>query len=202
MGESSSQSLRERTRHAVRDELMRVALDLFRAHGYAETTVDEIAAAAGMSKRSFFRYFTSKEAVVLGGLERIGELLAARLAQLPAELPAWPALRATLEFAVEYRDNDPERGLAELRLRSTTPALNAYYLEQVSRWPDAMIPHLAGRLPDDGTSQVSPPDLRPRAMIGAALACLHAAETAWLASDGSVQFSALLDLAMGAMRPL
>lgn len=182
---------------------MRVAVDLFLTRGYAETTVDEIAAVAGMSKRSFFRYFASKEAVVLGGLEAMGQGLAARLDQLPVEMPAWPALRASLDFLVEQWDIEPEGGLARLRLLHTTPALTAYYLEQVSRWPDVLIPHLAGRrLPGNGTSNVSPADPSSHALIGAALACLHAAETAWLAEDGSVQFSALLDLAMGAVSPL
>lgn len=181
---------------------MAVAVDLFVARGYTETTVDEIAAAAGMSKRSFFRYFASKEAVVLGGLETIGQALADRLAQLPAELPAWPALRATLELFAENRDTEPEPGLARVRLLHSTPTLTAYYLEHLSRWPEVISPHLTGRLPDNEASRLSPSDPRRNALVGAALACLHAAETAWLAEDGTVPFSALLDLAMGALSPL
>src|SRR5882724_13278988 len=97
MGAPSSSGLRERTRRAVRDELMLTAVNLFAGNGYAETTVGEIAVAGGMSESSFFRYFTSKEDVVLHGFELLGRTLAERLARLPPDLPAWAALRATFE---------------------------------------------------------------------------------------------------------
>ncbi len=58
--------VRERTRRAVRDELAQLAKDLFVEKGYDETTIDDLAAAAGMSKRTFFRYFASKEELVMG----------------------------------------------------------------------------------------------------------------------------------------
>src|SRR6266545_7692516 len=58
--------VRERTRRAVRDELTQLAKDLFVEKGYDETTIDDLAAAAGMSRRTFFRYFASKEELVMG----------------------------------------------------------------------------------------------------------------------------------------
>jgi len=68
--------VRERTRRAVRDELTQLAKDLFVEKGYDETTIDDLAAAAGMSKRTFFRYFASKEELVVGKYEILGEQLA------------------------------------------------------------------------------------------------------------------------------
>jgi AcrR family transcriptional regulator len=201
MGASPPEGLRERTRRAVRVELMVTAVELFTSQGYAETTVGEIAAAAGMSERSFFRYFATKEDVVLGGFELVGQALADRLAQLPPDLPAWPALRAAFDGVADRYDNDPERNLAVLRLRTNTPALTAHYLEQRSRWQELMVPHLLSRLPGESGDAAVRPDPRPDAVAGAALACLGAAETAWMHGQGSVPFSTLLDLAMGALSP-
>src|SRR5207247_3413148 len=79
--------VRERTRRAVRSELAQLAADLFVEKGYDETTIDDLAAAAGMSKRTFFRYFASKEELVVGKYEILGEQLAEDLAARPAGEP-------------------------------------------------------------------------------------------------------------------
>jgi AcrR family transcriptional regulator len=182
---------------------MVTAVELFASRGYAGTTVGEIAAAAGMSERSFFRYFDSKEDVVLRGFERMGQALADRLAQLPPELPAWLSLRAAFEAVADHYDQSPERNLAVLRLRSNTPALTAHYLEQRSRWQELMVPHLVGRLSREADDDAGiQPDPRPYALAGAALACLGAAEMAWVQCAATVPLSTLLDLAMGVLRPL
>ena len=60
--------LRDRTRLAVRDQIARAATALFVSQGFDRTTIDEVAAAAGLSRRSFFRYFETKEDVVLSDL--------------------------------------------------------------------------------------------------------------------------------------
>lgn len=60
--------LRTRRRTATRIEIQRAALDLFEQHGFDETTVDEIARVAGISPRTFFRYFATKEDSVLGDM--------------------------------------------------------------------------------------------------------------------------------------
>lgn len=209
MDTAPREGLRERTRRAVREELMSTAVTLFATRGYAETTIGEIAAAAGMSERSFFRYFASKEDVVLSGLDRLGEVLVDRLAHLPPDLPAWPALRATFDAVTDRYDGDPQRNLAVLRLRDTTPALTAHYLEQRSRWQDLLVPYLIPRLPsspprtgsgDSGAPVL--PDPRPHAVAGAALACLGAAETAWVHCAAATPLTTLLDLTMGALSPL
>lgn len=212
---AAREGLRERTRRAVRDELMAAAVDLFTTRGYAETTIGEIAAAAGMSERSFFRYFATKEDVVLHGLDLMGQALADRLANLPADLPAWPALRATFDPVADLYDRDPQRNLAVLRLRDTTPALTAHYLEQRSRWPEVLVPHLIARLPGSAdisadisadtagrTGGTPPPDPRPHAVAGAALACLGTAESAWVRCAAATPLATLLDLTMGALSPL
>src|SRR6266496_1006561 len=93
--------VRERTRRAVRGELAQLAVSLFVEKGYDETTIDDLAAAAGMSKRTFFRYFASKEELVMGKYEFFGEQLAEDLAARPAGEPIWASLRQVFGRVVE-----------------------------------------------------------------------------------------------------
>ena len=71
--------LRERRRLATRAEIEHVALDLFARHGSERTTVDDIATAAGVSPRTFFRYFPTKEDAALGANRAFDAALAERL---------------------------------------------------------------------------------------------------------------------------
>src|SRR6266498_2419189 len=98
--------VRERTRRAVRDELTQLAKELFVEKGYDETTIDDLAAAAGMSKRTFFRYFASKEELVVGKYEVLGEQLAEDLAARPADEPLWVSLRQVFGQVVDHVESD------------------------------------------------------------------------------------------------
>src|SRR3954454_16183564 len=93
--------VRERTRRTVRGELAQLAVRLFVEKGYDETTIDDLAAAAGMSKRTFFRYFASKEELVVGKYEALAEQLAEDLAARPADEPIWASLRQVFGRVVE-----------------------------------------------------------------------------------------------------
>ncbi|ONI87702.1 TetR family transcriptional regulator [Saccharothrix sp. ALI-22-I] len=190
--------LRERTRQAVRAELVTVAWELFVRQGYDATTVDEIAAAVGMSQRSFFRYFSSKEDIVLGKFQAFGEILADALAKRPGEEDAWTALRRALDWFVGGSERDPRYGLELLRLTDQTPALKARRLEQQTHWQELLAPHVATRLDPPATGAN---DLRPAALAGAALACMNVANAAWVAGDGNQSLGRLIDEAMRAVRP-
>ena len=93
--------IREQTRAVVRSLLARTALELFAAKGYDNTTVEEVAAAAGVSRRTLFNYFRNKEDLALSGLSEQGELIAARLAERPAEEDVWTSLRAAFQVLEE-----------------------------------------------------------------------------------------------------
>lgn len=189
-------NLRERTRQAVRAQLMTVAWELFVEQGYDATTVDEIAAAAGMSQRSFFRYFGAKEDVVLVKFEAVGALLAEELARRPASEDAWTALRRSFEVIVEPAERDPRHGLVLLRITDQSPALRAGRLEQQTRWQELLTPLVAARL-----TTAADHDPRAAALTAAALACLNVANAVWLDSGGTQSLRRLLDDAMGAVRP-
>ncbi|ABW13967.1 transcriptional regulator, TetR family [Parafrankia sp. EAN1pec] len=200
MAEASGElGLRERTRRAVRAELVSVAMDLFARKGYDTTTIDEIAAAAGMSRSTFFRYFTSKEDVVLGHLSTLGRLLVDALAKRPADEDAWTALRRAFDVLLDYHAGDPQGTLGLRLMIDGSPELRARNLEKQCRWHDPLIPHIADRL--GPTSTEAGIDARPEAIIGAALACLEAANRAWRATDGQAPLDKVLDDVMRTVRP-
>src|SRR5687768_12464455 len=93
--------LREQTRSVVRSLLARTAVELFAAKGYDDTTLDDVAAAAGVSRRTLFNYFRNKEDLALSGLAEHGELIAARFAERPADEDPWTSLRAAFQVLGE-----------------------------------------------------------------------------------------------------
>src|SRR5262245_64809249 len=87
------ETLTERRRRLLRDEIGRIAVDLFAARGFDAVTVDDTADAVGTSQRTFFRYFASKDAIVLDLARRIDQRLLDALDARPASEGALTALR-------------------------------------------------------------------------------------------------------------
>jgi AcrR family transcriptional regulator len=191
--------LRERTRRTVRAELMTIGMRLFLTNGYDQTTIEDISAACGLSKRSFFRYFPSKEDLVFGNLALVGERLAAHLADRPASEPAWPALRNALDFLVTLNLRDPERSLALRRMMRSTPALDARRLEKQMLWRGLLASQLSSRRGPGARLKCA---LRDNALVASALACFDAAHDEWVAGDAKASLAELVDVAMSSVAPL
>jgi AcrR family transcriptional regulator len=191
MTSSAPSSLREVARNAVRDEVVRAAWELFVEHGFEATTVEQIADAAGMSRRTFFRYFAGKDELILDKLLEVGERVAAALAARPKAEAAWPALRAALDVVVTAQDDHPEPSRRLGRLLRDEPGTRATMEERRRRWTEALGPLVAERLPDHCTTA-------GRAVAGAALACYDAATDAWVDAPQS-RLAAHLDTAMAAV---
>src|SRR5439155_14085043 len=104
-------SLRERTRAAMRAEVSEVAFRLFAKQGFANTTVDQIAAEAGLSRTTFFRYFGTKEEVVLGKFGELGQEIAAALAARPKDERPWDSLRRAFDVVTQTDADEPEQPL-------------------------------------------------------------------------------------------
>lgn len=190
---SDPESFRDRTRRVVTAELIDVAQDLFVQHGYEAVTVDQIAAAAGMSKRTLFRYFPSKDALVLGKYDRHGEQFAAALAARPADEPVWEALRRMFDDVVTYI-SDPERNrrAREIdRVINTSETLRAGYLERMQRAQRLIVVEVVKR------SNGSIPEFDAAALVAAAFAAMSVAHAA--TQENSAPLPSALDTAMKAI---
>jgi AcrR family transcriptional regulator len=135
---NDSPSLRERKRTRTRLMIQAEAMRLFAAKGYDATTVEEIAEAAAISPRTFFRYFPTKEDVVLWDEydPQIGDLLAAR----PAAEPPAETLRAIIREALGgLQERDRDELLTRTRLLRLVPELRARFLELQAEAGEMMV---------------------------------------------------------------
>jgi AcrR family transcriptional regulator len=189
-------TLRERTRRAVHAEITDTALRLFAEQGFEATTVDQIATAAGISRRSFFHYFKSKEDVVLGDLEALGLRVRDALEARPEDETAWEALGEALK-TLRGPDSDAATTLQVADMYAESPSLRAKHLEKHLRWQELFAPDIERRL---GIAPGATADPRARAVIAAALACLDIAVDAWRESGGTADPVELFDAAVAAVR--
>jgi AcrR family transcriptional regulator len=188
--------LRAVTRRAVQAEISNTAMRLFTEHGFEQTTVDQIAAEVGMSTRSIFRYFDTKEDIVLGSMAQIGHDIAAALEQRPADEPAWEALRRSLDGPLQALKEDGGVALARTTLLATNPALRAAQSQKHAQWNELLVPGIAGRLSGSGATR----RLQAQAIAAAALACLDVAVEEWTRAAGKKPLDVLLDTAIAAVR--
>ncbi len=177
-----------RRRVTSRAELEQVAFDLFGRYGFEHTTVDDIAFAAGIGRRTFFRYFASKNDVPWGDFD--GELarMRQRLRAVPPDVPLTQALRTAI---VDFNRVDPEqlpahRRRMELILR--IPALQAHSTLRYAAWRQVIADFAAER-----TGQ-PPAALFPQALAYALLGAAIAGYEQWL--DGRDDLAELLDRAV------
>jgi AcrR family transcriptional regulator len=186
--------IREQTRAVVRSLLAQTALELFAAKGYDDTTVEEVAAAAGVSRRTLFNYFRSKEDLALGGISEQGELIAARFAERPVDEDPWGSLRAAFQV-IEEIETTAERRLEVVTLLFGNESLRPGHAEKQARWQDLLAPLIEPRLPDSDRRA-----LEARAIAAAAITCLHAALEEWARQGGRVDLFDLYDTAVQAVR--
>lgn len=193
---SSGPSLREISRDAVRTRITEIALGLFAEHGFDQVTVDQIAAAAGISGRTFHRYFPAKEDVVIGEPGHGGELVRAALADRPHDEPVWESLRASFDAVVSLstRSFGEARGKLALHVLGSTASLRARNVEKHLLWARMLTPLVQERLGDDDA-------LRAEVLVQAALACFDVAVTTWADTDDDTSPSELLGRSFATLRP-
>ena len=187
--------LRERKKRETHRALSSAALELVQERGLEHVTVPDIAAAADVSVRTFFNYFSCKEEAVVGIEEGVLAELADEVRHRPAGEGALDALRAVLV------DGD-ESGAAHRRwqLRSDLvrryPSLLPRHLATTIQVEEALAAALAARSGRDPAV-----DPGPRIFVAATLAALRAALSWWEESDGSTPLAAVLESAFGHLAP-
>jgi AcrR family transcriptional regulator len=183
-------TLAERKRQLVRDELAEAALRLLARQGFEETTVDELAAAAGVSRRTFFRYFASKEDVLISSVAVVFEGILAEVAARPAGEPAAVAIREAVKtVTLEDFAEDREKSVAVIRHTQDVPALRARFAERLDLLRDELAAILARRA---GRETAAP---RDQFAAGLGLLASAGALQHWAATDGRADPAVVLDSA-------
>ena len=182
--------LRERKKDRTRRDLEHAALQLFLEQGFERTTVEEIAAVAEVSPRTFFRYFGTKEEVLFpeadGESVRQAQLLAALAARPPGESPLLALREAVLTVVADFGAELPTM-MRRHQVVAADPALRTRALERQHRWEEAVVDALRNHVSDSAQS-----DLETRLTVAAAAAALRTATDLWLESNGQRDLSALI----------
>jgi len=190
--EGREEVTRGRRPSTSRVDVARAALELFNRQGYDQTTVDEIAAAVGVSRRTFFRYFETKPDVVWGEFDAELARLADALATAPPDEPMMDVLRRVVVSTNRFGAAE----LGDLRIRmgltSTVPTLVAHSAVRYAEWCDVIAEFAAGRLGGE------PGDLGPQTVARASLGAAMAAFTCWARYDTD-DLAAALDQAFRAL---
>jgi len=136
---------RLRSHDTTRAEIARAAIRSFLRDGFESTTVDDIAAAAGISRRTYFRYFGSKDESLLSGMQEVGILVAEAFRRMPNTVPPLAALRdAYLEVEASLSEfPERQRALGKM-LRTNTRVHGALLLVQLE-WIEDLTEVLASR---------------------------------------------------------
>src|ERR1700722_10124534 len=186
--------LRERKKIKLRRAIQAAALLLFETQGYEHTTVEQIAKAAETSTTTFYRYFPTKEDVVLDN--DAPPLFEATVPTHPADEPLTATIRAAMGAVVAAAEADRDLTLARMRLVATVPALEARYAGQERRsidYPARSLPTRTGRPADDYQLE----------LIAFVLAgVLFTASRRWVADHGLTRLPALVDQALTTIEPL
>ena len=156
-----------------------MALELFRERGFEETPVEDIAAAAGISRRTFFRYFGSKSDIPFGNFESLLDDLEAWLESVPDDRPMFDVIAdATMRFNRVHSDG-PVAHRERMDLILHTPALRANAALRNAEWLSVVARYAARRMDE-------PPDsLGPQLAGHIALGAANAAYEQWLRDDTS-----------------
>jgi AcrR family transcriptional regulator len=171
---------RQRKKQLTKDALIAAALELFAAQGYDRTAVHEITDAVDVSERTFFRYFASKEDLVLSFIGDGAAAFAEELAARPPQEEPLAAARNALQ--VSLRDLSGGQGLpnylSAMRLIDSTPTLLAAYLRYTHDQDSTIIEVLARR---EGVDPVT--DRRPRVLAAVIGALVFLSDRDWRAGD-------------------
>jgi TetR/AcrR family transcriptional regulator, regulator of mycofactocin system len=163
-----------------RAQIEHIALDLFTARGFDTTTVDDIAAAAGIGRRTVFRYYASKNDIPWGAFDEQLDRMRETFAALPDDLSVLAGVRAAVLRFNDVRPDELPWHRRRLRLILRTPALQAHSTLRYAAWR-RVVAEYAGRrlgLPVDA--------LVPQAIGHASLGVALAAYERWLDGDGDL----------------
>ena len=175
----SPQSRVGRRRSTTPEHITDVALELFTARGFAEVSVDDVAHAAGIARRTLFRYYASKNAILWGDFAAHLAHLQELLDNVDPRVATGEALRAALLAFNTFDECETVRHRQRMRVILETAELQAYSMTMYAGWREVMAGFVAARL---GVKTTDPlPQTVAWTMLGVALSAYEH----WL-SDESV----------------
>ena len=192
-GRSSAGGRPEATSHAAIEQ---AAFTLFAERGFARTTLDAIAEAVGVSRRTLFRYYQSKNDIPWGQFDRTLDHFRELLGEQGDDLPAHEAIhRAVVEFNRFPADAHPPHR-ERMRLILTTPELEAHSVLRYAEWRQVIAEDVARR------TDAQAGDLVPQVAGHVSLAISLSAYEAWLAQPDaeSAPLLEIIDRAMAGLR--
>jgi AcrR family transcriptional regulator len=168
-------------RRQLRRTLTAAAIDLFLANGYEATTVDEIAAAAGVGRRTFFRYFGAKEDVIFADHDEIVAAMERVFESADRSLPPVEVACAAVALVLDYHVADLEISVKRFALTRTVTSLRDKEVATVDRYQRVLARYLRERFAQQGDESAG-----TRAAIAAAAiaAANNHVLRRWLRSDG------------------
>jgi AcrR family transcriptional regulator len=169
---------RERKKQRTRDALIEAAMDLFAAKGYEHTAVHEITDAVDVSERTFFRYFASKEDLVLSFVRDGADAFVAALAARPPEEEPLTAARNAFQISLSQLAGRLPSYLSVMRLIDSTPALLAAHLRYIHDHDEEFIQVFAQR---EGVDPAT--DRRPRVLAAVIGSLVFLANRDWRAGN-------------------
>jgi TetR/AcrR family transcriptional regulator, regulator of mycofactocin system len=174
-------------------EIEQAAFRLFAQRGFERTTMEDIANAVGVGRRTLFRYYESKNDIPWGQFDHTLENFRKILAEMPADLPLHEAVhRAVLRFNQFPADAQPPH-LERMRLILRTPALQAHSVLRYAQWRQVIAEYVGHR------RRVASDDILPRTVGQVSLALALTAYEQWL-EDPTASLQTLLDQCMRQLR--
>ncbi|WP_128646010.1 mycofactocin system transcriptional regulator [Rhodococcus sp. BS-15] len=160
-------------------ELSDIGIELFSSKGFEETSVDDIADAAGIARRTFFRYFPSKNAVPWGDFDSQLAALRAHLDDLPENIGLADGLRSALVQFNSFPEEEAAVHRQRMSLILGNPALQSYSMVMYEGWRAVIAEYVAARTASD------PTDHFPRTVGWMVLGVAISAYEQWLTEDRS-----------------
>lgn len=173
---ATTYGLRERKKDKLREALFLSALHLFEERGFAATSIDDIANAVDVSRKTFFRYFASKEDVVVRDEVRKIAMVDQALKTRRADETVPQAVGRSLSQLADYYASEPDIVRALYRVGSAEPVVARRLLQHHATWQQAVARSVAELLQSDAAT-----DIRSHVIAAAALAAARLGLSAWVA---------------------
>ncbi|MGB5797334.1 MAG: mycofactocin system transcriptional regulator [Mycolicibacter algericus] len=175
--ESQAQARVGRRRSTTQEHITHVAIDLFATRGFSEVSVDDVAQAAGIARRTLFRYYPSKNAIPWGDFDAHLHQLRELLDGIEPDAPLGDALRAALLAFNTFDEGETARHRRRMRVILQTDELQAYSMTMYAGWRSVIAEFVARR------AGVAPADLRPQTVAWTMLGVALSAYEHWLGDE-------------------